>query len=162
MRQLTVRASVLLALLLATGAQAQYSPFPHRNRTPREPGGLPSAKIKRTTVSGTIKSIDVEKRTLVLERHKSRRTREVPIDVGPSVIKAGKTPGTFADLAVGDLIRVYGEETVQGGVRAMEITLPRRPAAAPQSGKARNDLSRDPDSRGAKPPADRKTDTGAR
>jgi hypothetical protein len=83
--------------------------------------------IKRRTASGTVKSLDNDRKTLVL----ASGAKELPIDVGPSVIKAGKGGATFADIKVGDKISVYGESTVQGGLRAMEMHLPKERMSIP-------------------------------
>ena len=39
--------------------------------------------------------------------------------------KAGKGGAKFEDIKVGDKISVYGESTVQGGLRSMEMRLPK-------------------------------------
>ena len=104
--------------------------------------------IKRRSVKGAVKSLDSDRKTLVLDLGKEK---EIPIDVGPSLIKAGKGSATFADIKVGDKISVYGESTVQGGVRAMEITLPKeRMSIAPPSKPKREKKPKEAEAKEAK------------
>ena len=67
----------------------------------------------------------------MLFRSRGSKTLDVPVDVGPSLIKAGKGGATFADIRTGDKVKVYGEVTVRGGIRAMEITLPKERMSIP-------------------------------
>ena len=57
--------------------------------------------------------------------------------MGPSLIKAGKGSATFADIKDGDKVKVYGEVMVQGGIRAMEITLPKERMSIPPTPKVK-------------------------
>lgn len=115
-----------------------------RNRgTTDDTGKAFQFSIKRRSVSGTVKSVDADRKTLVLDQGKSK---EIPIDVGPSLIKAGKGSATFTDIQVGDKISVYGESTVQGGLRAMEIQLPKqRMSIAPPSKPKREKRAKNAD-----------------
>lgn len=110
------------SLTLTGTAFAQVLPRPNAGQTPNDTGKAFQFNIQRRSTSGVVKSLDAEKKTLVLETGKGK---EMPIDVGPSLIKAGKGRATYEDIQVGDKISVYGESTVQGGLRAMEITLPK-------------------------------------
>jgi hypothetical protein len=83
--------------------------------------------IKRRTASGMVKSLDNDRHTLIL----ASGQKEIPVDVGPSVIKAGKGGAKFEDIKVGDKISVYGESTVQGGLRSMEMRLPKERMSIP-------------------------------
>jgi len=70
----------------------------------------------------------------VLAVRKSRTEKEIPVDVGPALIRAGKGGATFADIQVGDRVEAYGEVTIQGGLRAIELSLPKeRMSIAPKS-----------------------------
>ena len=127
--------ALLTSLLLQPGAEAQFPPV-GRTDVPRDAGPTTSYRIKRRTVNGIVKSLDKEKRTLLLVPRKGKEAKEVLILVGPSEIRAGKGGATFADIQEGDRIRVYGETTVQGGVRAMEITLPAERMSIPPPPKS--------------------------
>jgi hypothetical protein len=131
--------AVTLTLLLAGVAAAQILPGGANtvDRTPRDTGKAFDFQIKRRTVSGVVKSLDGEKKTLVLESGKGKEAKDVPVDVGPAVLKAGKGLATFEDIKVGDKITVYGETTVQGGLRAMEMTLPKERMSIAPSSKAK-------------------------
>lgn len=119
----------LAASLAVTGsAFAQVIPGNRGpGRTPDDTGKVFQFNIKRRAVSGTVKSLDEDRKVVMLEQ----KGKEMPIDVGPSLIKAGPGKATFADIKVGDKISVYGESTVQGGLRAMEITLPKERMSIP-------------------------------
>jgi len=116
---------VLLTMAAALPASAQIlggTPYvaPNRDASPINAGNIP-----RKRVQGTVKSLDNDKRTLMLSvLGKNKKPVEMAIDVGPSLIFAGKGNATFADIHADDPIKVWGEMTVQGGIRAMEITLP--------------------------------------
>jgi hypothetical protein len=125
---------VVVGSLLAGPVLAQL--YPGRPTTDRnqDTGKAFQFNIKRRSINGSVKSLDSEKKILVVASGKDKGLKEVPVDVGPAVIKAGKGSATFADIQVGDKITVYGESTVQGGLRAMEITLPKeRMSIAPPS-----------------------------
>jgi len=117
--------AAVTAWLAAGPAQAQVFPRPTGPRLPSESGKNEGFRIKRKTVSGTVKSVDVEKKKMVVETGKGSKSAEMIVDVGPSVIKAGKGGATLGDARAGDKVTVYGEITIQGGIRAMEITLPK-------------------------------------
>jgi hypothetical protein len=124
--------AVLATLALAGSAAAQL-PLPtgggaRINTDSRTPQKL---KIPRKTVSGLVKAVDVEKKLFTLTAKNSGKELELPIDVGPSLIKAGKGSATMADIQSGDKVRVWGEVTAQGGIRAMEITLPKERMSIP-------------------------------
>lgn len=123
--------AVGLSLLLSQACGGQYLPRTGGSRLPSENRLDPNLKIKRKTVSGTVKAVDSEKKTLIVASGKSDKAADVPVDVGPSLIKAGKGGATLVDIKVGDKIRVWGEVTVQGGLRAMEITLPKERMSIP-------------------------------
>lgn len=121
MKKSTVRALSALvgSVLLAGAAHAQYPIRTGGGRTSEDRDPARRFQIKRRTVSGRVKSVDTEKKTFVVAGSK-----ETAVDVGPSLIKAGKGSATVNDIKVGDRVKVFGEATVQGGIRAMEITLP--------------------------------------
>lgn len=112
-------ASLLASCFLVGAATAQLG-LPRTYQPRPDDTGL-SFKIKRRSVSGEVKSVDATKKTLVL----ASSSKEVPVDVGPAIIRAGNGMATFADLQVGDKLSVYGETTVQGGIRAMTIQAPK-------------------------------------
>ena len=126
MRSSSRRALLALAAVLTLTGSAFAQVLPRssdRNGRSTDDTGKPfQFSIKRRSVKGAVKAVDADKKTLLLDLGKGK---EIPIDVGPSLIKAGKGRATFTDIQVGDKIEVYGESTVQGGVRAMEITLPK-------------------------------------
>lgn len=131
MKQLCTLAA-LTVCVAAGGAQAQYLPQPgNRNTIPNESGKDQGFRIRRKEISGTVKSLDAEKKKLVVQTGKGSKTKDVPVDVGPSLIRAGKGGATFADIRSGDKITVLGEVTIQGGLRAMEITLPKERMSIP-------------------------------
>ena len=148
-------AAVVLGAVAAGPVLAQLYPGrPSTDRT-QDTGKAFQFSIKRRSVSGSVKSVDGEKKTLVVQTGKDKSLKETPIDVGPAIIRAGKGQATFADIHVGDKISVYGESTVQGGIRAMEITLPRErmsiaPASKPKkvksSDKKTGDAAKKPES----------------
>lgn len=124
--------ALAVTLVAAQAASAQIIPGGGSNSrigngNTRDDTGRVKFSIKRKRVSGTIKSLDSDRKWLVLTVSK----KEMPIDVGPSIIRAGKGRATFEDMKVGDKISVYGESTVQGGLRAMEITLPKERMSIP-------------------------------
>lgn len=128
MRKHTLQAVVMLTTYLAfhgaAGAQLSGTNG-RRTNVPRDSGtGGQRYRIKRRTEKGDVKSLDPQKQTLVMVVGKGEQAKEVPVDIGPSIIQAGKGSARFEDIRVGDRIRVYGEETVQRGLRAMEVTLP--------------------------------------
>jgi hypothetical protein len=127
--------AMLGAGLAAHGVGAQVALPGSGTRLPRDARGNLKLQIKRETVSGTVKSVDTARKQLVLQAGKEKKAREVPVEVGPCVIKAGKGSATLADIQVGDKVRVFGEVTVQGGLRAMEITLPAERMSIPPAGK---------------------------
>jgi len=122
------------------------------DRTPRDTGKAFDFQIKRRSLSGVVKSLDAEKKSLVLETGKGKDAKETLVDVGPAVLKAGKGHAVFADIKVGDKVSVYGETTVQGGVRAMEMTLPKERMSIPPAGKPK----KEPKPEAPKSPADPK------
>ncbi len=87
--------------------------------------------IRRRTVSGTVKQSDTERKHLVLASTSGKPGTEVHVDVGPALIRAGKGQAKFDDLKVGDKLRIFGEVTIQGGLRAMEITAPKERMTIP-------------------------------
>lgn len=132
------RWALALTLTLAAGSMASAQIIPGgggggsngglgNGNTRDDTGKVFQFAIKRKSVSGTIKSVDSDKKWVVL----AVKQKEMPIDVGPSIIRAGKGKATFEDMKVGDKISVYGESTVQGGLRAMEITLPKERMSIP-------------------------------
>lgn len=129
-----VPAAITLALL-AGSAHAQYVPPGAIQRPdPTNNTGL-KFKIKRRSVSGTVKAVDPDKRTLVLAS--TQGAKDVPVDASLGEIKAGKGSAKVADIRTGDKITVYGEVTVQGGLRAMEITLPPSRMTVPPAPKVK-------------------------
>ncbi|HEU4754040.1 MAG TPA: hypothetical protein VFU47_13100, partial [Armatimonadota bacterium] len=122
-------AAALLGLALFSlpaGAQVIGGPIggggiqqPNETTAPRK------YQIPRRTVSGVVKSVDKEKMTVTVATGKGKSEKLVPVDASAGVYKAGKGSATFQDIHEGDKIKVYGEATVQGGLRAMEITLPK-------------------------------------
>src|SRR5207302_10019029 len=115
------------ALVLVSGAaRAQLGPggYGTSSPLPKDARSNPKLGIKRSTASGVVKAVDADKKQVILTTGKDRKVRDMPIDVGPCVIKAGKGSAKFDDIHPGDRMSVYGEVTVQGGLRAMEITLP--------------------------------------
>jgi len=133
-----------LTALSAGGVQAQVFPggggvpgggggggLPGRAGVGGQTTGAMKLLIKRRTVSGAVKSSDADKKYLVVASGEGKDAKEVLIDVGPSLIKAGNGSATFKDIQPGDKVRVYGEVMVQGGVRAMEITLPKERMTIP-------------------------------
>ena len=115
----------LVVLLVPGMAGAQLPGTPGgRNRTPDDVNRGLQFNIKRRTVRGTVKSVDSDKKLLVVQAGQEK-AKDVLIDVGPSRIRAGRGQATVADIKPGDKISVYGESMVQGGLRAMEITLPK-------------------------------------
>jgi hypothetical protein len=111
------------SLLLPGVARAQYGGLPGRPQGPEETTTGRSYKIKRKTVHGTVKAVNKDKKSLTVAVDRDGG-KEVPVDASGGIIRAGKGWGTVADIQPGDKIRVYGESTVQGGVRSMEMTLP--------------------------------------
>jgi hypothetical protein len=156
--------AALGASVIAGSAQAQLYPR-SRDTTgiPSESGKDATFKIKRKTISGTVKSVDVPKKRLVMENGKGSKAAEIPVEVGPSIIKAGKGGATVADIRAGDKITVFGELTVQGGIRAMEITLPkeRMSIAPPEKPKktSKKDAPKEPAGDGAVKVDEPKTET---
>lgn len=126
------------SLLAAGAARAQYPPggvMGGNTQLPRDARGNLKLQIKRSTISGVVKTVDTDKKQLILDT-KSKKGHEIPVEVGPCIIKAGKGSAHLADIQAGDKIRVYGETTVQGGLRAMEITLPSNRMTIPPPSKA--------------------------
>src|SRR4051812_10293202 len=124
-KTIRVLTAVAGAVLLASAAGAQVAvPGYGGAQLPKDARATPHYTIKRATVRGTIKSIDVTKKQVMVDAGHDKKAREMPVDVGPCIIKAGKGSATLADFKVGDKISVYGETTVQGGLRAMEVTVP--------------------------------------
>jgi len=126
------------SLLAAGAARAQYPPggvMGGGTQLPRDARGNLKLQIKRSAISGVVKNVDADKKQLLVDT-KSKKGHEVPVDVGPCIIKAGKGSARLADIQPGDKIHVYGEVTVQGGLRAMEITLPSSRMTIPPPSKA--------------------------
>lgn len=140
------------SLLVAGTAQAQISlPGNNNNQLPKDAATGTKLNIKRKTVNGVVKSLTPERKLLVIAAGKETATKDMPIDVGPSIIKAGKGAAKYADIQVGDKITVFGEVTVQGGIRAMEITLPaNRMSIPPPAPKTKEEKKKERDELKAK------------
>jgi hypothetical protein len=129
MRRTLLRAlPALVALsLLAGPSGAQIFPgggYGRGNPNTQDRDHGVNTTSKRKTVSGTVKSVDTQHKLMVVSGESGKTGKDVPVDVGPSLIKAGKGSAKFDDIKVGDKLKVFGEVTAQGGLRAMEITLP--------------------------------------
>jgi hypothetical protein len=124
-----------LLLAGAAGAQLPGGVLGRGTDLTRDARGNLKLTIRRSTISGVVKSVDAEKKQMIVET-KNRKAPEVPVDVGPCIIKAGKGSAKLADIQPGDKVRVYGEVTVQGGLRAMEISLPSSRMTIPPPSKA--------------------------
>lgn len=148
----------LLLALAAGGARAQLSLPRQNDRRDNENRASLGLKIARRTVSGLVKSLDPEKRLFVLTTGKGERARDVAVDVGPSLIKAGKGGATFADLHAGDKVSVWGEVTVHGGLRAMEITLPKERMSIPPPEKPKREKKSDEKKADSKKTEDKQPD----
>jgi len=113
--------ALLSTLFLPGLASAQLGPIGGRGPQPPADTGRRSYHIKRRTISGVVKTIDPEKRTLVLT---TSSKKDVAVDMYAGLIKAGKGGATLADLQPGDRLSIYGETDVHGGLRAMETQAP--------------------------------------
>src|SRR4028118_1941755 len=113
MRRISFWKIPALALLLLPGIAGAQLPggLGGRNQNPVDPGKGLEFNIKRKTVRGTVKSVDNDKKMLVVQAG-NEKAKDVVIDVGPSLIRAGKGKATVADIKPGDKISVYGESTV--------------------------------------------------
>lgn len=128
LRILPVMAGVLMP---ATGALAQFPRTYNRDQGLYDTGPKGSYKIQRRTIEGTVKSVDAEKKALILTAKKA----EVPIDASAGIIRAGKGSALVGDIQVGDRVTVFGETTIQGGLRAMQMTLPKERMSIPPPAK---------------------------
>lgn len=128
LRILPVLAGVLFP---ASGALAQFPRTYSRDQGLYDTGRKGTYKIERRTIAGTVKSVDAEKKTLVLVAKKA----DITIDASAGIIRAGKGSALVGDIQVGDKVKVFGETTVQGGLRAMEMTLPKERMTVPPPSK---------------------------
>lgn len=119
-------AAPLLAsvMLLAGPVAAQFGRAPV-NPFPEDSRGQRGFQIKRKTVQGTVKSADAEKKLLVLNLGDEKDAKELSVEVGPCRIFAGPGSATLADFKPGDKLKIFGETTVQGTLRAMDIWAPK-------------------------------------
>lgn len=120
--------------------------------------GNRGALIKRRSIAGVLKSKDPEKKLFVVTLDGSKQQYDVPVDLGPVPIDAGKGRATLVDLQPGDRLKVFGEVTIQGGIRAMEVTAPpeRMSIAPPEKPKK---VKKERASKKVKEAPDRKEDS---
>jgi len=153
-----IAAPALLSLSLLVGpAEAQFpgtsrgpvNPFPNDSR-----GGQQGFQIKRRFVNGVVKSRDAEKKVVVLNTGGEKQAKELPVEVGPCRIFAGPGKATLADIQVGDKVRIYGESTIQGGLRAMDVWLPKERMSIPPPEKPKK-IKLTPEEKKAKREADK-------
>ena len=90
--------------------------------------GAQKYTIRRKTVRGVVRSIDPAKWVVMLEGDKGEL---IPVEAKLALLYAGKTAPSLTDIRLGDRIRVYGEVTIQGGIRGMEIHLPKPSRSQP-------------------------------
>ncbi len=118
-------APMLASLMLLSGpVAAQFGTAPV-NPFPEDSRGNRGFQIKRKTVQGSVKSTDGEKKLLVLNVGDEKEPKELRVVVGPCRIFAGPGSATLADFKPGDKLKVYGETTVHGNLRAMDIWAPK-------------------------------------